>query len=135
MVPVITDQGIITALGHPLRARILALLDEGEASPKEIAGQLGEKLGNVSYHVRILARLGLIELVRETPRRGAVEHHYRAVPRPEEVVNVDLSLSEAGWKAASDALAEFTQRLHQIVDRHGGGQEGRVVAAVLGNSE
>lgn len=135
MVRSITDQGIITALGHPLRARILARLDMGEASPKEIAGELGEKLGNVSYHVRILARLGLIELVRETPRRGAVEHHYRSVPRPEEVVNVDLRLTPDGWQAAASALADFTERLEQIVGRHEGEQEGRVVAALLGNTE
>ena len=135
MLLAITDQGIITALGHPLRARILAHLDAGEASPKELAAALGEKLGNVSYHVRILARLGLIELVRETPRRGAVEHHYRAVPRPEEVVNVDLSLSAAGWDAAADALADFTAQLREIVARHQGAQEGRVVAALLGNTE
>ena len=30
---------------------------------------------------------------------------------------------------------KFTQRLHQIVDRHRGGQEGRIVAALLGNTE
>lgn len=85
--------------------------------------------------MRILARLGLIELVRETPRRGAVEHHYRAVPRPEEVVNVDLSLSADGWQAAAAALAQFTEQLRDIVDTHEGGQEGRVVAALLGNTE
>ena len=85
--------------------------------------------------MRILARLGLIELVRETPRRGAVEHHYRSVPRPEEVVNVDLRLTPAGWEAAAGALADFTQQLEQIVSRHEGGQEGRVVAALLGNTE
>jgi predicted transcriptional regulator len=110
-------------------------LDAGEASPKELAGQLGEKLGNVSYHVRILARLGLIELVRETPRRGAVEHHYRATPRPEAVVNLELGLDETGWQAAAVALSSFIQELEQIVSRHQGGQHGRVVAALLGNTE
>lgn len=126
-----TDQGIITALGHPLRARILSVLDTGEASPKELATQLGEKLGNVSYHVRILARLGLIELVRETPRRGAVEHHYRAAPRPDSVVNVEIGLDDAGWRKAVAALTEFQVALERIVAQHGGGQQGRIVAAVL----
>lgn len=111
------------------------MLDAGEASPKELAFELGEKLGNVSYHVRILARLGLIELVRETPRRGAVEHHYRSVPRPEAVLNVDLRLSPAGWKAAEAALGDFLAQLESITDRHQGGQEGRIVAALLGNTE
>jgi DNA-binding transcriptional ArsR family regulator len=129
----LTDQGIITALGHPLRARILSVLDGGEASPKELATQLGEKLGNVSYHVRILVRLGLIELVRETPRRGAVEHHYRSAPRPEAVLNLELGLDDAGWREAAAALAGFREQLEGIVARHGGAGHGRVVAALLSN--
>jgi DNA-binding transcriptional ArsR family regulator len=129
----LTDQGIITALGHPLRARILSVLDSSEASPKELSAQLGEKLGNVSYHVRILVRLGLIELVRETPRRGAVEHHYRSAPRPEAVLNVELGLDDAGWREAAAALERFNEQLAGIVSRHGGNTQGRVVAALLSN--
>lgn len=102
-----------------------------EASPKELATQLGEKLGNVSYHVRILVRLGLIELVRETPRRGAVEHHYRSAPRPDAVLNVELGLDDAGWREAAVALGAFGERLDDIVSRHGGPSRGRVVAALL----
>ena len=127
----IKDQGIITALGHPLRARILGALDEGEASPKELAVRFSEKLGNVSYHVRILARLSLIELVRETPRRGAVEHHYRSVPRPETVVNLELALDEQGWEEATAALEDVTGRLEAIAERHEGDSRGRIVGAVL----
>ena len=33
--------------------------------------------------MRALEQVGLIELVRETPVRGAVEHHYRATERPD----------------------------------------------------
>jgi DNA-binding transcriptional ArsR family regulator len=126
-----SDQGIITALGHPLRARILAALDEHEASPKELSQALGEKLGNVSYHVRILAGLDLIELVRQTPRRGAVEHHYKSRPRPGAMVNVELDLDEAGWKAASVALDNFNKELTKISAKRKGEVKGRVVAAVL----
>ena len=73
----ITDPRIIKALGHPLRIQILNLLDAAESSPVEISQKLGASLGTVSYHVRQLAELGLIELTRTTPRRGAVEHHYK----------------------------------------------------------
>jgi DNA-binding transcriptional ArsR family regulator len=76
------DQRMVKALSHPLRMTILTALNEKVASPSELADELGEPLGNVSYHVRILADLGCIELVRTTPRRGAVEHHYRALTRP-----------------------------------------------------
>jgi hypothetical protein len=61
---------------------VLVALNERTASPKELAAELGEPLGNVSYHTRVLAKLGCIELVSTTQRRGALEHYYRAVMRP-----------------------------------------------------
>ena len=76
------DTKLMKALAHPLRQKILAALSERVASPSELAEELGEPLGNVSYHVRMLVDLGCIELVSTTPRRGALEHHYKAVVRP-----------------------------------------------------
>ncbi|HWO15742.1 MAG TPA: winged helix-turn-helix domain-containing protein [Solirubrobacterales bacterium] len=66
------------ALAHPLRVHILALLNERVASPNQLANQLGERLGDVSYHIKALKESDCIELVRTEPRRGAVEHFYRA---------------------------------------------------------
>lgn len=83
-VPVdITDPRIAKAYAHPLRIHILGMLDNRVASPSEIAGELSAPLTHVSYHVRQLAGLGLIKLVRTTPRRGAVEHHYTSKIRPQ----------------------------------------------------
>jgi DNA-binding transcriptional ArsR family regulator len=76
------DSNIVKALSHPLRMRILTRLNEGVASPNEMAKEFDESLPLVSYHVRILRELDCIELVRTTPRRGAIEHHYRALTRP-----------------------------------------------------
>jgi DNA-binding transcriptional ArsR family regulator len=78
----IDDPRYVKAMSHPLRVRILAMLDERTASPNQLAGWLGASLGTVAYHVRTLEQLGLIELVDETRVRGAVEHHYRARERP-----------------------------------------------------
>ena len=86
------DPRYVKALSHPLRVRILAILDERTASPVQLAEILDASLGVVSYHVRTLERLGLIRLVRTNPVRGAVEHHYRANPRP--------TISDEGWGAA-----------------------------------
>jgi DNA-binding transcriptional ArsR family regulator len=69
------------ALSHPLRSVILTRLNERVASPSELAEELGAPLGTVSYHVRTLLNLDCIELVSTRPRRGAVEHHYRAIRR------------------------------------------------------
>ena len=61
---------------------MLTVLNQRVASPSELAGELDEPIGNVSYHMRTLADLGMVELVRTEPRRGAVEHYYRALERP-----------------------------------------------------
>jgi DNA-binding transcriptional ArsR family regulator len=78
----LVDPRIAKALSHPMRARILGILDERVASPNEIAEMIHERLPNVSYHVRALLDLGCIELVDTAQRRGAIEHYYKAVVRP-----------------------------------------------------
>ena len=81
MNPTGLEHRTLKALSHPLRLRILEELHAGVASPSELAQHLGQPLHNVSYHVRALARLEMIELVRTEPRRGALEHFYRAIDR------------------------------------------------------
>lgn len=66
---------------HPLAVQILdtyASLDEREKlSPRELADRLGQRLPNVSYHVRVLADVGMLKLVGKRQVRGAVQHFYR----------------------------------------------------------
>lgn len=86
----ITDPHLIKALAHPLRVQILSILETREmASPNELADELSVSLGVMSYHVRRLHALGFLELVKRTPRRGAIEHHYRAKARPQ--------VTDEGW--------------------------------------
>lgn len=78
--PDLVDRRLTRALNHPLRQHILLLFAQGEASPKELAERLGEGLSQVSFHVKVLHEDcgGMVELTRTEPRRGAVEHYYRA---------------------------------------------------------
>lgn len=75
-------QTLASVVAHPLRIEALSILAERPASPKELAAELGTPVGNISYHVRELERIGMIELVDEKKRRGAIEHFYRAVHYP-----------------------------------------------------
>ncbi|MGO9754953.1 MAG: ArsR/SmtB family transcription factor [Solirubrobacteraceae bacterium] len=77
-----SDPRWIRAISHPLRIRLLAMLDEHAASPVVLAGKLEQSLGTVSYHVRTLHDLGLLDLVDTRQRRGATEHIYRARAHP-----------------------------------------------------
>ena len=67
------------ALAHPLRARMFALMTGTEMSPKMVSDELGEPLGNIAYHMKVLLHAELIEQSGVQPRRGAVEHFYRVV--------------------------------------------------------
>jgi DNA-binding transcriptional ArsR family regulator len=68
-------------VAHPLRVKCLSILAERTASPNQISRELKADVGNVSYHVKVLRELGVVELVDEKKVRGAVEHFYKATTR------------------------------------------------------
>jgi DNA-binding transcriptional ArsR family regulator len=92
------DHRLMSALAHPLRVRILWILGERVASPNEMANELDEPLGNVSYHVKVLETSDCIEEVRNEPRRGAVEHYFKATPRS--------SLGSISWESVPPAVRQ-----------------------------
>jgi DNA-binding transcriptional ArsR family regulator len=58
---------LISAVSHPTRRRILrAYLDDAVdcASASELAPALGQRVGQVAYHLKTLARCDLLRLVR-----------------------------------------------------------------------
>jgi DNA-binding transcriptional ArsR family regulator len=91
----LNDPKTVKALAHPLRAKLLAMLDRREASPSQLANEIGEPLGTVSYHVRTLHDLGLLRLVGEKRQRGAVEHYY---------TGVKWVVPDRVWKALPESL-------------------------------
>lgn len=74
----ILDERLVYALSHLVRGHAFSVLNERIASPKEVACEIGVEVSYVSYHFEQLERKGLIELVKTEPKRGAVEHFYRA---------------------------------------------------------
>jgi DNA-binding transcriptional ArsR family regulator len=103
----LVDPRIAKALSHPMRARILMILNERVASPNEIAEDIDERLPNVSYHVRALLDLGCIELVDTAQRRGAIEHYYRAVVRPFFSDSDWKRIPRSGRQAISDSILQI----------------------------
>jgi DNA-binding transcriptional ArsR family regulator len=110
------DTTLGAVVAHPLRSRCLTLLAERTASPVEIATELDENLGNVSYHIRKLWKSGVVEIVEERPVRGAMEHFYRAMVRPilsdEEAASMSVAdrqihAREAMVLVAADATASL----------------------------
>ncbi len=104
---------LLKAFTHPLRAAILGRLDEAVLSPKELADDLDAPLSVVSYHVKELARLELIELVRTKPRRGAVQHWYRSKLRGV-VSRREFETDEQGFAELAATLTHALERIERI---------------------
>ena len=69
-------------LRTPERVRALVLMQERPACAKDLQDELGMTLATASHHMKELKKMGLIEHVRDEPRRGTVAHYYRTVLRP-----------------------------------------------------
>jgi DNA-binding transcriptional ArsR family regulator len=152
----LVDPRLAKALSHPMRSRILAILNEQVASPNEIAQMIDERLPNVSYHVRALHDLGCIELVRTAQRRGAIEHYYRALKRPffsdrdwkrlpasarQAVADLALQMT---WEdvSASITAGKFEERADRhltrtplVLDEQGWGEVNKLLLKVQGEAE
>jgi DNA-binding MarR family transcriptional regulator len=66
---------------HPIQLQIIermASRPDERFSPVDLAESLSEPLPNLAYHVRQLANQGLLAKAGTAPRRGAVQHFYRA---------------------------------------------------------
>jgi len=70
----------LKALGHPLRLKVLQVLNGSDRplTNRELAASLAVDPGHLHFHVRMLHRAGLIELVetggREKPYRPIAKH-------------------------------------------------------------
>jgi DNA-binding transcriptional ArsR family regulator len=99
----------LKALGHPLRLRVLEILEPQEEAltNRELALRLNVDPGHLHFHVRMLLNAGLIELA---PGGKGREKPYRAVYR-----HLRVAPELLATRAASDTLAamlEQTQRVY-----------------------
>jgi DNA-binding transcriptional ArsR family regulator len=90
------DRRLMKALTHSVRVQCLSLMVDGEWSPNQLHKELGVGLSQISYHIKQLKDYKLIEMTKTEPRRGAVEHFYRAVER----IIIPEGMSSALPKAA-----------------------------------
>jgi hypothetical protein len=108
------EHSVAKAFAHPLRVRILDILNEKVASPNLLSQELDQSLNLVAYHVRVLEKYRCIELVDTKQRRGATEHFYRA--------SSSQLLSDREW-ARFEALDDrHLSRTQMLVDERGWGE-------------
>jgi DNA-binding transcriptional ArsR family regulator len=76
--PDYVDEKLAKAIGHPVRALILADLNDRVDSPSQFARRHDLDLSGVSYHFRVLEKYECIEEVASVPVRGTNQHFFKA---------------------------------------------------------
>ncbi|WP_297508470.1 metalloregulator ArsR/SmtB family transcription factor [Thermococcus sp.] len=95
-------QRLIVAIATETRRRILLLLLERPMSQGEIAEALGVSQPTVSYHMRELEKLGVVEGV-----RNGKSITYRLKYDPEMLVRVIREYRPSLWERLADSLVDI----------------------------
>lgn len=77
----LTEPAQVKAIGHPLRTTILQLLHERAATVTELAAAVDRPKSTVAHHVEVLARTGLLRVVRTRKVRAVEERFYGRTAR------------------------------------------------------
>ncbi|MFH8620692.1 winged helix-turn-helix domain-containing protein [Streptomyces vietnamensis] len=115
----LTDPRALRAYAHPLRMSLVGLLrSSGPFTATRAAELTGESVASCSYHLRILAKYGLVE---EAPGGRGREKPWRATARYTEwpEYSEDATVAEAA-DALSTAVAEryFERVTRALENRH-----------------
>jgi DNA-binding transcriptional ArsR family regulator len=90
----------VAAAGHPLRRRLIELLSvEGPATASRLADATDQLVGNISHHLKMLARAGLVEEAPELARDRR-ERWWRAVP-----ISMSWSLADVRGDPVGETVA------------------------------
>lgn len=113
----LSDPAALRALAHPLRLRLVALLRrEGPLTASEAGRRLGESSGSTSYHLRQLARFGLVEEAVDGPGRQrpwrvtALYTSWPSAPESEELAEASLVLDRFVVRRYAERLGEWIER-------------------------
>ena len=115
--PELHDPRVLRAIAHPVRSRILTELDaNGPLRAADVARLLGIPANQASFHLRSLARFGLVQ---EDPT--AARDKRDRVWRATEAAGFDVSIQEIektpGGKAASTVFRRTKAAwTHQLVE-------------------
>jgi rhodanese-related sulfurtransferase len=106
------------ALGSGRRAEIVDILDQGERSVEELAGEISQSVANTSQHLQVLARAGLVR----TRREGNRVFYRLADDRVGEL-----------WAAVRDVAVRHVAEVSVLADEYLGERDGleQVSAAEL----
>jgi DNA-binding transcriptional ArsR family regulator len=114
----LSDPRVLRAIAHPVRTRILEELSaSGPVRAADVARELGIPANQASFHLRQLAKYGLVEEAPEEARDKR-DRVWKAASAHGFTVNLRDFKDAPGGRAAVDVFrATQLARLHDVVDR------------------
>lgn len=107
------DAAALKALAHPLRVQILRILQlRGQVSVTSLAQELGESTGATSYHLRQLARHGLVEQC-DPPEGGGRQQWWRMAVDELHMKGFEFLDNDDTREAAGFLLREYSADRHR----------------------
>jgi DNA-binding transcriptional ArsR family regulator len=107
----ITEPDALQALAHPVRLELIDyLMAQGPATASTCARAVGDSPSNCSYHLRVLAKAGLVE---EAASSDGRERPWRAL-----VTGFDTDVEGEMSPEAAELLALALQRDQRLVRDH-----------------
>src|SRR3954468_13206510 len=123
----LNDARSLRAYAHPLRMRLIGLLrTEGPMTATQAAARLGDNVPNCSFHLRQLAKYGLVE------RAPGADQRERPWQATAQYTSWDDDSDDPAIKAAADqlnsvVLGQYVERAQEYLATRAGEQvEGRM---------
>ncbi|QAY61445.1 ArsR family transcriptional regulator [Microbacterium protaetiae] len=115
--PRVIEGSALRALAHPLRVRIYDIVSQyGPQTASSLAQMMGESSGATSYHLRALAKHGLIQ---EAEGRGNARERWWERPRGAVSFGSPEGLKTPSGRAATQVvMTEFFNRRHEQLMRY-----------------
>jgi DNA-binding transcriptional ArsR family regulator len=117
-IPKMTDVRMLRGIAHPMRNRILEEMSAGgPMRAADVAERLGIPANQASFHLRQLAKYGLVEDAPELARDGR-DRVWRVTYESGLSVNLDDLVDQDGGKAAVTVFRkQWTADAHAAIDR------------------
>jgi DNA-binding transcriptional ArsR family regulator len=103
----ITTLAQFKAVSHPLRTRILGVIQHQPATAKQVADRLGASPGAIGHHLKVLEDAGLAQVAARRVTRGIIAKYYTRTAR---IFMFNLPKELGGGKASSTDIFNTAQR-------------------------
>lgn len=116
--PKLSDVRMLRGIAHPVRNRILEELSaSGPMRAADVAGRLGVPANQASFHLRQLAKYGLVQEAPELARDGR-DRVWRVVHEEGLSVNLEELAEQEGGRAAITVFRkQWSAEAHDSIDR------------------